>query len=90
VDPGIVQYGSKISMVLPSNIRDYYFGNIDSFHLVFSRGILQAQSDITSESESRQITKERTYSIQNFHEEAKGLIDNYNSLWTDITVSGIF
>jgi len=65
----------------------YYFGNIDSQRIAFSRGFSNlAQMD----PRGRTITHGRSYSLQNLWEEAVGGIESYSSLWGDVTITGMY
>jgi len=70
-----------------ANRVSYYFGNIDSRRIAFSRGFSNlAQMD----PRGRTITHGRSYSLQNLWEEAVGGIESYSSLWGDITITGMY
>jgi transglutaminase-like putative cysteine protease len=65
----------------------YYFGNIDSQRIAFSRG----QANLSQmEQRGRAISRVRSYALQNIWEEVVGGLDSYSSLWGDITVTGIY
>ena len=65
----------------------YFFGNIDSHRIVFSRG----QTNLTQmEQRGRVMGRTRSYSLQNLWEEAIGGLESYSSLWGDIIVTGIY
>jgi transglutaminase-like putative cysteine protease len=69
------------------NKANYYFGNIDSQRIAFSRGFPNlAQMN----PKGRTITHGRSYSLQNLWEEAVGGIESYSSLWGDITITGMY
>jgi transglutaminase-like putative cysteine protease len=69
------------------NKASYYFGNIDSQRIAFSRGFSSlAQMD----PRGRTVTHNRSYSLQNLWEEAVGGIESYTSLWGDITITGMY
>jgi transglutaminase-like putative cysteine protease len=79
--------------VVPAQFGDhpdranYYFGNIDSQRIAFSRGFSNlAQMD----PRGRTVTHGRSYSLQNLWEEAVGGIESYSSLWGDITITGMY
>jgi transglutaminase-like putative cysteine protease len=70
-----------------SNRASYYFGNIDSRRIAFSRGFSNlAQMD----PRGRTVTHGRSYSLQNLWEEAVGGIESYSSLWGDVTITGMY
>ncbi|MDR2575490.1 MAG: IPT/TIG domain-containing protein [Treponema sp.] len=69
------------------NKAGYYFGNIDSRRIAFSRGI----PNLTQmDPRGRTITHNRSYSLQNLWEEAVGGLDSYTSLWGDVTITGMY
>jgi len=67
--------------------HNYYFGNIDSQRIAFSRGytILSPMDP-----HGRTVAHNRSYSLQNLREEVIGGIESYSSLWGDITITGIY
>jgi len=69
------------------NPASYYFGNIDSNRIAFSRGEV-ALTQV--ENRGRTVFHKQSYSLQNIWEEAVGGLDSYSSLWRDITISGIY
>jgi len=67
--------------------ENYYFGNIDSQRIAFSRGF----SDLAQmEPRGRTVTHNRSYSLQNLWEEAAGGLESYSSLWGGITITGMY
>ena len=69
------------------NKASYYFGNIDSRRIAFSRGF---PSLTQMDPRGRTITHSRTYSLQNLWEEAVGGIESYTSLWGDVVITGMY
>jgi transglutaminase-like putative cysteine protease len=65
----------------------YYFGNIDSRRIAFSRGF---PSLTQMDPRGRAVTQGRSYSLQNLWEESVGGIESYSSLWGDVTVTGVY
>jgi transglutaminase-like putative cysteine protease len=65
----------------------YYFGNLDNQRITFSRG-----QEVLSQMDPRgRITvRNRDYALQNLWEEAIGGIESYSSLWSDITITGMY
>jgi transglutaminase-like putative cysteine protease len=65
----------------------YYFGNLDNQRITFSRG-----QELLSQMDPRgRITvRNRDYALQNLWEEAIGGIESYSSLWSDITITGMY
>jgi transglutaminase-like putative cysteine protease len=66
---------------------NFYFGNIDSQRIAFSRGFSNLSP---MDPRGRTAAHGRFYSLQNIREEAIGGIDSYSSLWGDITITGIY
>ncbi len=64
----------------------YYFGNLDAFRVAFSRGE-KFQTPMTSN--SKNITKDRSYAFSNSWEEFSGLI-SYKSYWKTPKVITIY
>ena len=73
------------------NLREdhakYYFGNLDNQRVAFSRGerFLSQMSP-----RGRVTSRTRDYSLQNLWEEAVGGIESYSSLWSDVTITGVY
>ncbi|MDR0289584.1 MAG: IPT/TIG domain-containing protein [Treponema sp.] len=70
-----------------SNQPNFYFGNMDSRRIAFSRGFISLSP---MDPRGRTSAPGRFYSMQNIREEAVGGIDSYSSLWGDITITGIY
>ncbi|OHE67667.1 MAG: transcription factor, partial [Treponema sp. GWB1_62_6] len=66
---------------------DFYFGNLDNQHVAFSRGAAELSP---MDPRGRTAIRERGYSFQNLWEEATGGLDSYSSLWSDLTVTGVY
>jgi transglutaminase-like putative cysteine protease len=69
------------------NKAAYYFGNIDSQRIAFSRGFPNLSQ---MDPRGRTVTQGRSYSLQNLWEEAVGGIESYSSLWGDVTITGMY
>jgi len=73
------------------NLRDdharYYFGNLDNQRIAFSRGerFLSQMAP-----RGRTALRSRDYSLQNLWEEAVGGLRSYSSLWSDVTITGMY
>jgi len=65
----------------------FYFGNIDSRRIAFSRGFTTLSP---MDPHGRTVAHNRSYSLQNLREEVIGGIESYSSLWGDITITGIY
>jgi hypothetical protein len=70
-----------------SSIRDFYFGNLDSQHISFSRGWNEIKQ---SAANSRYVYRPRTYAFQSIWEETSSKNVNYSSLWNTPTVIGVY
>jgi transglutaminase-like putative cysteine protease len=66
---------------------NYYFGNIDSQRIVFSRGFTNLSP---MDPRGRTVAHSRSWSLQNIREEIIGGVESYSSLWGDITITGIY
>jgi len=73
------------------NLRDdrakYYFGNLDNQRITFTRGecYLSQMSP-----RGRTALRTREYSLQNLWEEAAGGLESYSSLWSNVTITGMY
>jgi len=70
-----------------TTLVNYYFGNIDSQRITFSRGELLLSQ---MESRGRLVSHPQSYSLQNIWEEAAGGLESYSSLWGDIIIRGTY
>ena len=73
------------------NLRDdharYYFGSLDNQRIAFSRG----ESFLAQMApRGRTALRSRDYSLQNLWEEAVGGLESYSSLWSDVTITGMY
>jgi transglutaminase-like putative cysteine protease len=66
---------------------DYYFGSMDNRRIAFSEGEPRAPR-IRADSRAR--PAERFYSLQNTLEEAAPALEAYQTVWSGITVSGVY
>ena len=69
------------------NPKEFFFGNLDSQHIAFSRGFNELKPSLTN---SHILYKERTYALQSIWEESSSGIVNYSSLWNDPIVQGLY
>lgn len=66
---------------------DFYFGNLDSHHIKFSRGI----NSLRPFSKNNKIVQRpRSFAFQSFWEEASSGTVKYSSYWSDPVVKGIY
>ncbi|MDR2941500.1 MAG: IPT/TIG domain-containing protein [Treponema sp.] len=70
-----------------TDLVNYYFGNIDSQRIAFSRGELNLSQ---MGSKGRLVSNTQSYSLQNIWEEASGGLVSYSSLWGDIIIRGTY
>ena len=67
--------------------RSYYFGSLDNQRVTFSRG----EPLIFRMTPWGRVTQfSRKYSLQNLWEEAVEGLESYSSLWSDVTITGIY
>ncbi|MDR0442716.1 MAG: IPT/TIG domain-containing protein [Treponema sp.] len=86
-DPVMGAGAAADSFVIKQEPAGYYFGNLDSQRIAFSRGeVVLSQM----ESRGRLVSRPQSYSLQNIWEEAAGGLESYSSLWGDITITGIY
>jgi len=71
------------NMPQAENPRIYYFGNLDSSHIAFSRGILSVP--IISPT-GKAVFKDKIYSLQTSYEEVSGDINSYRSWWNELKI----
>ena len=69
----------------PDHAR-YYFGNLDSRRIAFSRGE-RFLPQMTPR--GRMVMRSRDFSLQNLWEEAVGGLESYSSFWSDVTITNI-
>lgn len=70
-----------------TNAREYYFGNLDSQHIAFSRGRNETKLSLTN---GTAVTIKRSYALQSIWEESSVGTVNYSSLWNIPIVRGIY
>ncbi len=67
--------------------RDYYFGNMDSHHVLFSRGL----NDLKPFSVDNKIVKQpRSFALQSIWEEASSNVNKYSSYWSIPIIRGVY
>ncbi|GHV69970.1 hypothetical protein AGMMS49928_15310 [Spirochaetia bacterium] len=65
----------------------YYFGSTDNQRIAFSRG----QGELSRmDMKGRAVSRNRDYALQNLWEEAAGGLESYSSLWSDVTITGMY
>jgi len=67
--------------------KSFYFGNLDSQHILFSRGLNDVHSTLSNGSN---VYRQKSYALQSIWEETTAGSVNYSSLWNDPVVQGIY
>jgi hypothetical protein len=75
------------SFILRADRANYYFGNLDNQRITFSRGFTSLSQ---MDPRGRVSLRERDYALQNLWEEAVGGLESYSSLWSDVTINGVY
>lgn len=70
------------------NNAEFYFGNLDSQHIAFSKGWNEIKQSISAN--SKIVYRPRTYALQSIWEESSEGKVNYSSLWNDPIVLGLY
>ena len=87
VDPALGAAAAPEDFILREDHAQFYFGNMDNQRVAFSRGE-HSLSQMTPH--GRTVHRIREYSLQNLWEEAAGGLESYSSLWSDVTITGMF
>ncbi|MCR5723897.1 MAG: IPT/TIG domain-containing protein [Treponema sp.] len=87
VDPALGAGLSYKAFRPVSDVRTFYFGNLDSQHIAFSRGWNEVKPSFVN---SKTVYRERTYALQSIWEESSGESVNYSSLWNNPIVLGVY
>jgi transglutaminase-like putative cysteine protease len=87
VDPALGAGAVPPSFNLRQDHETYYFGSLDNQRVTFSRG--QA-SFSQMDPRGRTAVRERDYALQSLWEEAAGGLESYSSLWSDVTINGVY
>ena len=67
--------------------RAYYFGNVDSHRIVFSRGIKQLKP---FSQDNKIVQYPRTFALQTIWEEASANTAEYSSFWSSSVIKGVY
>ena len=70
------------------NAAEFYFGNLDSQHIAFSKGWNEIKQTISQN--SKIVYRPKTYAFQSIWEESSEGNVNYSSLWNDPIVLGLY
>jgi transglutaminase-like putative cysteine protease len=87
LDPALGAGAAPANFNLREDHAKYYFGNLDNQRITFSRGERYLSQMALR---GRTALRSRDYSIQNLWEEAVGGLESYSSLWSDITITGMY
>jgi transglutaminase-like putative cysteine protease len=87
LDPALGAGAAPPSFTLNPGGANYYFGNLDNQRLTFSRGFT-ALSQMNPR--GRIAVREREYALQNLWEEAVDGLESYSSLWSNVTINGMY
>ena len=69
------------------DVKNYYFGSIDSQHIAFSFGWNEIKPISVN---SKTVYKPRFYALQSIWEESSSATISYSSLWNDPVILGIY
>lgn len=67
--------------------KSFYFGNLDSQHVVFSRGWNKIKS---THIHGNIVYRPKTYALQSIWEETSGEAQSYSSFWSNVYVTGVY
>lgn len=67
--------------------KSFYFGNLDSQHVIFSRGWNKIKS---AHINGNIVYRPKTYALQSIWEEASTDIQAYSSFWSNVYVTGVY
>jgi transglutaminase-like putative cysteine protease len=87
VDLGLGSGAAPADFNLREDAGTWYFGNMDDQRISFSRG-----QNLLSHMDPRGrfAVRKPDYALQDFWEEAVGGLESYSSLWSDITITGMY
>ncbi|MDR3192927.1 MAG: IPT/TIG domain-containing protein [Treponema sp.] len=87
LDPALGAGAAPEAFHLREDHGTWYFGNLDSSRITFSRG----QTSLSQmDPRGRTAIRNREFALQNLWEEAVGGLEAYSSLWGDITITGVY
>ncbi|MDR1637214.1 MAG: IPT/TIG domain-containing protein [Treponema sp.] len=87
LDPALGAGAAPGGFHLREDHQTWYFGNMDSSRITFSRG----QTTLSQmDPRGRTAVRNRDFALQNLWEEAVGGLEAYSSLWGDITITGVY
>jgi hypothetical protein len=83
VDPALGDGAAFGNIPQVENPSEYYFGNLDSSHITFSRGIISVP---VISPNGKSIFKNKMYSLQTTYEEVSGNIKSHSTDWNDLKI----
>jgi transglutaminase-like putative cysteine protease len=87
VDPFMGAGAASPDFITRDDRASYYFGNSDNQRIAFSRG----HSDLAQmDPRGRIVGRPREFALQNLWEEAVGGLESYSSLWSNVTITGMY
>lgn len=87
IDPLLGDEPPMMGVLLRADAAAFYFGGIDNRHIELIRGV----RDVTPiDPRAARVRKEQPFSFQTFHEEAAGKLTAYRSVWSDLSVFGVY
>ncbi len=69
------------------DVKDFYFGNMDSHHIIFSRGWSQLKP---FSADNKIVQQPRSFALQSIWEEANKDTAKYSSYWSVPVVKGVY
>ncbi|MBN1834338.1 MAG: transglutaminase [Spirochaetales bacterium] len=87
VDPMLGEGKTRVPLPPEVNPGQYYFGNLDFYHLALSKGIIELNQ---MDPAGRTIQRSDIPSLQRLHEEASGELESYTASWEDLKVLGVY
>ncbi|NLK46503.1 MAG: hypothetical protein GX297_07620 [Treponema sp.] len=70
-----------------TNIKDFYFGNLDAQHVTFSRDFNRLRPTVAY---SKIVCQPKTYALQSIWEESSEKVKRYSSFWTTPNITGVY
>jgi transglutaminase-like putative cysteine protease len=87
LDPALGAGAAPEGFHLREDHETWYFGNLDSGRITFSRG----QTTLSQmDPRGRTAVRSRDFALQNLWEEAVEGLEAYSSLWGDVTITGVY
>ena len=87
LDPALGAGAAPPDFNLREDYGAFYFGSMDNSRIAFSRGQINLSQ---MDPRGRITARQRNITFQNLWEEATGGLESYSSLWSDITIMGMY